>query len=279
MSLTQLSAKIKSSIKIPSLPEVVQRIQALARDPETGTKEIGEVIAQDPELAAKMLKIANSAFYGLRTPCLSAEHASSVLGMRVLKSIVSQVAIMDMFDGVKGDSRFDVRDLWDHSIRTAQVCAFVHKQSTAPSEAESDEMYMCGLLHDIGKMVLLTQLKSEYVDILVDADERNIPSWGLEQQKLGYTHTEVGGVLGHHWGLPEVLVNAITQHHATLESVIDHPVTVMVACTDQLVRCVADEQWPAANAVFTGPIKQLLGLSDQAIEEIVEFARTLTVEI
>ncbi|MFT5052100.1 MAG: putative nucleotidyltransferase with HDIG domain [Chlamydiales bacterium] len=279
MSISQLSELIRSTIKIPSLPEVVLRIQSLTRNPDTGTKEIGEVIAQDPELAAKMLKIANSAFYGLRSPCLSAEHASSVLGMRVLKSIVSQVAIMDMFDGIESDGRFDVRDLWDHSIRTAHVCAFLHKKSTMPSEVEADELYMCGLLHDIGKMVLLTHHKSEYVNILVAADEQNIPSWSLEQQKLGYTHTDVGGVLGTHWALPDLLVNAITQHHAAVDTFIDQPVTVMVACADELGRCVAEQQWPAASAVFSKPVKTLLGLNDQAIQEIIEFTKGLTVEI
>jgi len=279
MSINQLSAQIKSSLKIPSLPEVVQRIQSLARNPDTGTKEIGEVIAQDPELAAKMLKLANSAFYGLRSPCLSAEHASSVLGMRVLKSIVSQVAIMDMFDGIDNDGRFDVRALWDHSIRTAHICQFLHSKSTASFDVESDELYMCGLLHDIGKMVLLAHLKSEYVDILIAADGMKIPSSGLEQRELGYTHTDVGGVLGAHWSLPELLVNAITQHHAAGDALLDQPVTAMVSCSDQLVHCIAEEQWPAANAIFSKPIKQLLGLNDQSVDDVIEFGKTLVIEL
>lgn len=279
MSLTQISARIRGNLKIPTIPEVVHRIMKLAQDPDAGTREIGDAIAQDPELSAKLLKVANSAFYGLRTPCLSAEQASTVLGMRVLKSIVSQVAVMDMFDDVEGGEAFDVRELWDHSIRTGHTAGFIQKKATAAIDAEPDELYMCGLLHDIGQMVLLDQLKGAYLEVVEAAKRDNIPSWRLEQERFDFTHTDVGGVLGSHWGLPEVVVDAITRHHADRSAILDAPVTVVVACADQLVRCVEKEQWAAANAVFDAPTRQLLGLNDAAIEEVVEFVKGLEVEL
>lgn len=279
MSLTQISARIRANLKIPTIPEVVHRIMKLTQDPNVGTGEIGQAIAQDPEMSAKLLKVANSAFYGLRTPCLSAEHASTVLGMRVLKSIVSQVAVMDMFDSVEGGSAFDVRDLWEHSIRTGHVASFLHRKSTAPSEIESDELYMCGLLHDIGKMVLLDQMKGEYLEVVEASMKANIPSYRLEQDRFGFTHTEVGGVLGSHWNLPEVVVDAITRHHMDRREIVEMPVTVTVACADQLVRCVENEQWPACYAIFDGDVKRLLGLSDGSVEEIITFAKELEVEL
>ena len=159
------------------------------------------------------------------------------------------------------------------------MAGFIQKKSTVPSAVEADELYMCGLLHDIGKIVMLDQMKAEYVEVIQAAQQANIPSWRMEEDRFGFAHTAVGGVLGSHWNLPDVVVDAITRHHDELEAILDQPVTIVVACADQVVRCVEDELWPAAHAVFDGKVREMLGLSDAAVGEIVEFTKELEVEL
>src|SRR5205085_316330 len=89
---------IAKSLSIPTLPIVVQKVEALLRDPKVGTREIGSLVAEDPPLAAKVLKIANSSYYGLREHCVSTEQATAVLGMRVLRNVVTQAAVIKQFE-------------------------------------------------------------------------------------------------------------------------------------------------------------------------------------
>ena len=148
---------------LTTLPAVVQKVQHLLEDPNTGAKELGDVIASDAPLAAKVLKIANSAYYGLRERCIAPQHASAVLGVRVLRNVVTQAAVISKYDHLKG-SAFDLNALWKHSILVAQACNFLGKRCRKPTGLSGDELYVCGLLHDLGQVVLLDCMNQDYVD-------------------------------------------------------------------------------------------------------------------
>jgi HD-like signal output (HDOD) protein len=153
MSPSKLS-KLPANLSIPTLPSVVLKINQLLADPEQGMREIGEIVAQDAPLCAKVLRIANSSYYGMHQPCVSAEQACSMLGVKVLKNVVMQVAVIKHYDHLSGTG-FDMDSVWSHAIRTGQACSFLARRSRARLPIAADDFYTCGLLHDLGQVVLL----------------------------------------------------------------------------------------------------------------------------
>ncbi|MBK7875440.1 MAG: HDOD domain-containing protein [Planctomycetes bacterium] len=258
------------SITIPTLPAVVQKVQHLLEDPNTGAKELGDVVASDAPLAAKVLKIANSAYYGLRERCLAPQHATAVLGVRVLRNVVTQAAVIGKYDHLKGSS-FDLNALWKHSILVAQACSFLGKRCRAAIGLSGDELYVCGLLHDLGQVVLLDCMKQDYIDVVDFARERNLPLYAAEIERLGFGHTDVGHVVAQQWGLPPQIGNAILLHHGTREEIASDPVVALVANVNLLVHRVTEGNLGAAATAFDASIQSILGIQATDVTDLVQF--------
>lgn len=212
MITTQARQLVSTNVRLPSQPEVMQRLTAMLEDPDVGVGDIGLLIAADPALAAKVLKIANSAFYGLRERCLAPQQAASVLGLKVLRNVILQASLMRQFEHL-GSGDFDLRAHWRHSVLTAHVCARLAVLNTQPQELKPEEFYACGLLHDLGQLVLLEALGRKYLDLIVAAQRDNLPRHAVESAHLGFTHADVGALVAEQWGLPPAATAAIGLHH------------------------------------------------------------------
>ena len=162
MTFHQADELIRNNINLPTLPQVVAKINSLVDDPDVGTREIGAAVSEDAPIAAKVLKIANSAYYGLRETVLSTEHASAVLGVRQLRTIAMQASVISQFEHLK-QSTFDIDGLWRHSIVTGHACAAVARRCRARIGLAPDEFHVVGLLHDMGKILKVSQEVSEKV--------------------------------------------------------------------------------------------------------------------
>ncbi|MBI5363742.1 MAG: HDOD domain-containing protein [Planctomycetes bacterium] len=258
------------NITIPTLPAVVQKVQRMLEDPNTGAKEIGKLVASDAPIAAKVLKIANSAYYGLRERCLAPEHASAVLGVRVLRNVVTQAAVISKYDHLKG-SVFDLTGLWKHSILVAQSCNFLGKRCKAMIGLSADELYVCGLLHDLGQVVLLDCMQKDYLDVVAYAREKNLPLHAAEQERLGFGHTDVGNIVAQQWGLPAQVGTAILNHHASPDVLASDPVASLVANVNLVVHRVVEGNLGAAATVIDANTIHQLGLRPTDVTELVEF--------
>jgi HD-like signal output (HDOD) protein len=265
---------IRSAISLPTLPQIVARINALVDDPDVGTREIGAAVAEDAPLAAKVLKIANSAYYGLRERVLSTEHASAVLGVRQLRTIAMQVSVISQFDHLKA-SGFDIDGLWRHSISTGHACAHVARRSRARIGLAPDEFHVVGLLHDMGKILLLEGLGREYLDVIRQAGPDELALVEAETRALGFDHARVGSLIAAHWGLPGTVVEAIQHHHGPESASLRSPVVSLVAHTNRMVHRVVDGDLAAAAAVFAEQAQRSLGLRPADVEEIVQAAAEL----
>lgn len=271
---------LAQKLTLPTLPAVVQKVNAMLQDPDTGTREIAVLIAQDPPLAAKVLKIANSSYYGLRERCISTEKASAVLGTKVLRNVVMQAAVISQFDHLKS-SGFDLDELWRHSIVTGQVAAFLAKRSRRAFGISPDELYTCGLLHDLGKLVILGNLRNEFIGIMHRADAEQLPVQVCEQQKLGFDHTDVGALIALQWGLPPAVASAIQYHHGPREAVESDPVVSLIANVNLLVtRAMSGNLGSAANTIDP-PTAKFLGVTLEDVTDAVTFVeKTIaTVEV
>jgi len=278
--MPQNSFTLPDSFAIPTMPTVANRVSTMLQDPNAGLREIAAVVAQDAPLAAKVLKIANSSFYGLRERCMSTQQAASILGVKVLRNVVLQAAVIRQFDHLR-ESGIDLNDLWRHAIVTAQTCAFLAQRAKKKVLVTPEEAYVCGLLHDIGQVVLLDNLQQVYVNVMKRAKKENLPLFLLEQQTYGFTHADVGGRVATQWGLPHAVVHAITFHHGSEGEASREPVVALILCANLLVERVTAGKIAAVSGLFASPLAAPLGISSEVETAAVEFVTDAlkTVEI
>ncbi|MBK7644808.1 MAG: HDOD domain-containing protein [Planctomycetes bacterium] len=257
------------SLNIPTLPVVVQKMRAMIADPKSGAAEIGRLVAQDPPLAAKVLKIANSAFYGLPQRTVSTEQACTILGLRVLRNVITQAAVMTRYEHL-GDTGFDLDALWRHSQLVAQLSHHLARVARVPLGLTPEEIQACGLLHDLGKVVLLESLGQEYLGVLDLAQKQSLPMHVAEKRVLGFDHTDVGALVAVQWGLPSSVAAVIQYHHGPRAAVAGNPAVALVANANLVVHRVDAGNLVAAAGTLDVDTQRLLGLDAAAVTGAVE---------
>ncbi|HSR10306.1 MAG TPA: HDOD domain-containing protein [Thermodesulfobacteriota bacterium] len=192
---------------LPTLPQVVMRVLAMAESPKISAMELSK--AMDQSLAAKVLKVANSAYYGGRNSKTinSIHHAIMMIGFETVKEIILTTSFFHTFH----DSR-DVealQPLWQHSLE----CALIAKRLAWMYRYDSlDEAYLSGLTHDIGKLIIQQYFSKQYGEI-EKMKESGIDPLAAEKEILTLTHAEIGAKVAERWAFPESLVEAIARHH------------------------------------------------------------------
>jgi putative nucleotidyltransferase with HDIG domain len=195
MSKQEAQKRIGDKITLPTLPEVVIRITSMVDDPKVRISDIGSVIAQDPAITAKVLRIANSAFYGLGTAVISPEQAATVIGGRNLRNIALQASVIGRYEHLSKQFDLDLNEMWMHSVFTAQLSQELARRAGCPLGMAPEEFYTCGLLHDVGKAVLLESLREEYVTVYQAAKQTGEAIHLAEERLLKFTHFEVGAMV------------------------------------------------------------------------------------
>ncbi|MEZ5979252.1 MAG: HDOD domain-containing protein [Planctomycetota bacterium] len=269
-----LEKALGNQVSIPTLPVVVERINRMMLDPEVGLRELGKAIAQDAPIATKVLRIANSAFYGLREKVVSTEHAASVLGLRVLKNLVLQASVISKFEHLSKNGVFDLDAQWKHSIVVGHLCQELTRSSSLGFALAPDEFYSCGLLHDIGKVVLLDNLGADYVESIKRAQKAGRPLFEIEDEDLGFDHSGVGARVAQHWGLPEVLVTAIGRHHEHLVELLrEEPAAAVVHVANTIAHRLLEEGAADGRTAIAAIPLSPLGLEPVRTAEVVEGVR------
>ena len=201
---------------LPSLPDMYYELVNELNSSEPSTERIGGIIQQDPAMCAKVLQLVNSAFFGIRQRVTDPMQAATLIGLKVLRSLVLAVHIFTKLEepNVTG---FAILDLWNHSINVA-----VSAQDIAVHEEASrtvvEESFVAGLLHDVGKLVLAMNLGDHYGEVLAQAGDDIVLLPELERKNIGATHAEVGAYLLGLWGFSDTIVNAVAYHHNPQES-------------------------------------------------------------
>jgi putative nucleotidyltransferase with HDIG domain len=272
MNTEALKRKLSGKLSLPSLPEVIVRLQDMISDPDVGMNELGVELASDPPLAARVLRIANSAYYGLRVPVLDISHATAVLGLETMGTLLMQVGVMDVVGHLEREPGFDPRQLWEHSVFTAQLAGSFPRRCYRT--ASKDELYVCGLLHDIGKFVLFDHLHDEYLECVRRARETG-SLWAVEQEHFGFSHADVGALITERWKLPPAAVRAIGEHHDLEGNAASDPVVAITALANILARAMRGKKAPRlVNPLPEGPI-ECLQLTEEEIDELLERALAL----
>lgn len=211
------AAKVRSIadgiLYLPSLPLVVAKIVELVDNPKTNAATLSSLIATDPGLTARMLKLANSAFYGFPRRIGTINLAIVVLGFNTVKDLGVSSSLVDRFNFNSESTDFDMPGFWEHSIGTAIAARMI---SRVGNYRVVGEAFVTGLLHDIGRLIIVRYLPKEFKQIGQVEREKNLLLWEAEAEVLGLTHAEIGGLLTQRWNLPDQIVSAIRHHHQPL---------------------------------------------------------------
>jgi putative nucleotidyltransferase with HDIG domain len=209
MSPDEMKEKVQSIIQLPALPTVAMEVVEMVDDPKTSASKLGKLISTDQALTAKVLKIANSPFYGFPKKISTIDFAIIVLGYDALKEIVISISLVSSLQK-KGDQMFDAKSFWDHAITTGVLARRLARDL---DYRVSGEVFVGGLLHDMGISVLHRYFRNDFKRIVEITRDTDLTTLEAEESVMGVTHADVGGWLAARWNLPDQLVEAITHHH------------------------------------------------------------------
>ena len=197
---------------MPPLPMTVSKILEITKNPNVSAKELNNVISLDPVLTGKVLKLINSAYYSLPNQITSIVRAIVMLGINTVKNLALSTSIVSSINNKKNFNALDMNAYWRHSICVGVMAkTFANKQNVDPKKQE--EYFVAGLLHDIGKIPLNSQMPDNYIKAMIYARQKKCPLHIAEKTVFGINHSDLGFKIADQWKLNPALSSAICYHH------------------------------------------------------------------
>ncbi|OPY74426.1 MAG: phosphodiesterase [Syntrophorhabdus sp. PtaU1.Bin058] len=274
MDIRDLRAKIENINTLPTIPGVLKRLLGVIENPKVSLNEISNFISNDPALTTKVLKMVNSPVYGFPGRISSVNQAVILLGLSVVKGLLLGVSVFELMQKT-------MIGLWEHSLGCAIAARLIAEKKglKEPEEASID-----GLLHDIGKVLLILQYPEEYEKAMRDADIGDLSIYEAERARYGTTHSSVGSWMARKWRFPLKLVDVIEYHHkphlsknAPVESAIVHLSDILVRARgfgfagDHIIMAVNPESWQMLD-LSEADLRDILGVLEESLEMTEELS-------
>jgi putative nucleotidyltransferase with HDIG domain len=258
-------AILASLDNLPTLPSVAMEVLRLARNPNAQASDFEEILRRDQALTARVLRLVNSPFFGLRSRVTSIPHAIVVLGLRTLRSVVVAAQTSRLLDRQLGPYGLADGGMWKHSMSCATLTGMLAERLRMSPEAR-EEIFVGGLLHDVGKIILAPHVAGVQAEF-----DRAVAQTGdvvrAEIDAFGMSHPEVGGKMGRRWGLSASLVELLEEHHRPLASAggrANAGLLVVQVANDLCHQLgVGRKAGPAAPSVEFGPRLAALGVAGE----------------
>jgi HD-like signal output (HDOD) protein len=199
---------------------VAGRLIETVSNPLSDAADVAAEVSKDVSLSAKILRIANSAYYGTPHEIASIQTAVVRLGFKVIHTMVLSLTVFDMFPAAKKASRFDRSAFWRHCVRCGIYSRCIAESGKLRGKVDSEEAFCAGLLHDIGKIVMEQYLHDDFCQALEYAHKQAKSYYEAESEVLGYTHTDVAEILISGWDLPDSLTGTIISHHMPFSGIV-----------------------------------------------------------
>jgi putative nucleotidyltransferase with HDIG domain len=264
LSLEYIVSKV-DDMKV--LPEIINKIISLTEDPDSTVEDMEKAILGDQILTTKILRLANSAYYGYARKISTISQATVLLGFQAIKSIAlaSTVSIF-LTSELKGYS-LGKNELWTQSQTCAIVSRYIAKHIKYPSP---EEAYVAGLLRDIGKTILNQHMEKEYSEVLNLVEEGNMSFLEAEKAILGFDHAEIGEKVAEKWNLPKALVDSIGHHHTPEDSNINQLLVSIVHVADAITMMMGVGLGLDGLAYSLSPVAiDALGLTEIDFDNII----------
>jgi putative nucleotidyltransferase with HDIG domain len=253
---------------IATLPEVTVKIIEIVEDPKSTARDLHDVIKNDPALSVKVLKVVNSAFYGLPGQVASVDRAIILLGLSAVKNIAIAASIARLFKGKRISERFSAADLWRHSTAVAVAARSIAKCSPHPVMA--DEIFVAGLIHDIGTLIERQTAPDQFAEVINRCSTDDVDFLACEREVIGADHQAFGVGLTTKWKFPRHLRAAVGFHHnPEALSVELQNLANLIRLADVL--CCQEKMGfylTAQNDVITDEMLDALSITPEQIEEV-----------
>lgn len=222
-SVDEIQKLLKNDLKLPSLPTIFSEINEAAQNPKCSGKDIADIVSKDPSLSATLLRIVNSAYYGLSEKVESLHYAAMALGTHQVSALALGITVINHFKGIENPTA-NMESFWRHSVG----CAIAAKTLASRVKGVSPErVFIGGMLHDIGWLVFLQSCPKECNMVFNKAQLLGLNLFQVEQKYFGFTHATFGNLLAEKWNFSEKLGLLINHHHDQFKSPPDKEVALV----------------------------------------------------
>lgn len=272
---------VRSVTKVASLPTVFVKLDEAINSPRSTNKDLAKIISDDTALAARLLRIANSALYNFPQKIDTVTHAITVIGISQLRDLVLACSVIKMFKDVP-ETLLSMESFWRHSMACGIAARAI---AAARREANVERFFVAGLLHDIGRLILLMEMSAEMTKVFSTRDQTPDLLYKIENELLGFDHAKLGGLLLKAWQLPERLEEAVTFHHHPhrarkfpVDAAVIHLADIVAnsfqlgTSGERFVPPVNDEAWKAidrAPDIMVTVVDQLMVQYNDAVQFIL----------
>ncbi|MBX7135629.1 MAG: HDOD domain-containing protein [Fimbriimonadaceae bacterium] len=267
MELGTLQIRIQRSENLPVMSQVVSKVLKLVESPNASPREMEKVVESDAAITAKILKVANSPFYGgASVPTVG--RAISVLGMNAIKSLVVGIAYQQMISGGQQQSAqlFNKFEFWQHSLAVATGARLIGKIKV-PMKAE--ELYVAGMMHDVGMLIMDRFMPVEFDNAIRRAQDTGEPIYLAEEEVYGFDHATVGALLGDKWNLSPLIRRAIEFHHQPDNDGDYFDTTSIVTCCNVLAHQAGFTNSSTESNMEMGlSVAQAIDMDDEQLQSI-----------
>ncbi|MDF1617736.1 HDOD domain-containing protein [Petrocella sp. FN5] len=264
LSLEELISRVD---EIPVFSQTVNRIIQITEDPESSAKDLESEIMKDQGLTTKILRLANSSYYGVSRNIKSVSEATVLLGFQAIKSMVFASTVGKVMEKELPGYALEREALWRQSQMCAITARAIAKKVKFP---KPDQAYTAGLLRDIGKVILDTYMNDQFEQIIKEVELHNKPFLEVETEVLGYNHSEVGARIAEKWNLPQDLIESIACHHNPEKAIVNPKMTAMIHIADGLMMMMGyNIGIDGLNYNFSDDAMTLLGIDESVLTEIM----------
>lgn len=258
-------AIVESANQLYTLPTVYYQVDAAIGDPLATATRIGRIISEDAGLSARLLRVVNSAFFGLPSRIDTISRAVTIIGTHQLRDLILATSVIELFRGIPDDV-VNMESFWRHSVACGVAARII---ATYMREANVERFFVGGLLHDIGSLVLYSQIPQEESEVLACAGTNDSLLHITEREILGFDHAEIGGLLLNNWRLPASLCDMAKFHHSPSGST-QYPIeTAVIHVADIVSHCL---ELGSNGEKFVPPLDtnawERLGLSEGALSSV-----------
>lgn len=274
LSQLTLDEVVDKTTDLPALPAATLAVMRESQSANATAHSVAKYLSQDQALTARVLRLANSAYYGMQRRISSPDEAVVILGMRAVRNLAMIASTYHWMDKPMKGYGLQPHEFWEHSLSTA-VAAQLIANNVSPSN--SDLAFTCGLLHDLGKVALSAWLENRSFTLTAIAAKLDLTIEQAERRVLGFDHQEVGGRMAERWNLPRSIVEAVHFHHCPSECFPDNSMVDIVHTADYLastteitshggsgLRFVVDHGALGRLGIGAGEVE---GLADEFVEQ------------
>jgi signal transduction histidine kinase/HD-like signal output (HDOD) protein len=274
-----IGEKVSALRNLPTLPHILIKLIRACNNEDTPLEEVSAIIEKDPSLSGKILRIVNSAYYALPRKIGTIRQAVSYLGTNTTKNAAISASVLRVFDRTSDNATMNLKLFWWHSLKCAATARLLAQELNYTG---TEEAFLAGLLHDIGRLVLWVNYKEKYGEILREYKER--PDLLLAgEMRLGLNHCEVGAWLLQRWHFQSFVSDAVLYHHEPAERIMGAFTLVKIIFAANLLSqgptIAPDEGFLTAEKVLGLSRERLRTLQDTADHEVVDVAQSLDIEI